>query len=486
MNIFTLLSLLDILVIGLGIFILLTMTPIRNLFRDHRIIILILLLLSITVSISNILEWSYNTAAYDIIEDIQVLEVIVFGILFYILYQSRLTEQIRKNEAQYRLILENQSDFVVKVDTEGRFLFVSPSYCKTFGKSSEELMGHQFQPLVHEDDIEETLKEMRKLYQPPYSCMCTQRAKTIYGWRWLTWADKAILDENNEVCAIVGVGRDVTEQIESELERERLLKKLDTKNRELQSIVSVASHDLKSPLVNILGFNGELSTCCKSLVDLIQNNIPETINQQVHLLIKDMTEAQSFIQSGGKKMQVLIDGLLTISRIGTQEMQIENIDMNHLLEDVRRSMNYQIQNNGITLHIEDLPPCASDSRQLNQVFSNLLDNAIKYMDPARPGIIRITGQKKNGTCEYRVIDNGIGISREHYRKIFEIYHRLNPDNENSGHGLGLTIVATILERLGGSVRVESEPGSGSSFIIRLPAMIKNQKEDTTQKSGLFF
>lgn len=126
---------------------------------------------------------------------------------------------LRESEERYRLLVENQSDLVVKVDPQGRFQFVSPSYCETFGKTPGELLGKTFLPLVHEDDRATTTEGMRALFSPPYSCQIEQRAMTKNGWRWFAWADKAVLDENGRVVSIVGVGRDVTE---SKLAQEKM------------------------------------------------------------------------------------------------------------------------------------------------------------------------------------------------------------------------------------------------------------------------
>jgi len=125
-------------------------------------------------------------------------------------------ERLRKSEENYRLLIENQSDLIVKVDPEGRFQYVSQTYCDLFGKTSEELIGQRFIPLVHKDDIENTLKEMEKLAIPPYSCRVEQRALTKIGWRWLSWSDKAVIDENGKVIAIIGAGRDITQRKEAE------------------------------------------------------------------------------------------------------------------------------------------------------------------------------------------------------------------------------------------------------------------------------
>jgi PAS domain S-box-containing protein len=129
---------------------------------------------------------------------------------------ARTYQRLQEREATYRLLVENQTDMVVKVDLKGRFLFVSPSYCRTFGKTEDELLGQTFMPLVHADDRESTAKAMEALYAPPYAVSIEQRARTKDGWRWLAWADTALLDEAGQVTAVLGVGRDITERKQAE------------------------------------------------------------------------------------------------------------------------------------------------------------------------------------------------------------------------------------------------------------------------------
>ncbi|MEW8505456.1 MAG: PAS domain S-box protein [Candidatus Thiodiazotropha sp.] len=122
---------------------------------------------------------------------------------------------LQASEAKYRLLVENQTDLVVKVDPEGRFEFVSPSYCRLFEKREDELLGNRFLPLVHPDDQETTREAMSQLLQPPYAVYHEQRAMTSSGWRWLGWMDTAILDKDNKVTSIIGVGRDITDRVEA-------------------------------------------------------------------------------------------------------------------------------------------------------------------------------------------------------------------------------------------------------------------------------
>jgi diguanylate cyclase (GGDEF)-like protein/PAS domain S-box-containing protein len=126
---------------------------------------------------------------------------------------------LQESEAKYRLLVENQNDLIVKVDAEGRFQFVSPSYCKLFGKTESELLGQSFVPFIHRDDRESTGRSMEQLYHPPHTAYMEQRALTQEGWRWLGWLDTAILDEQGKIISIIGVGRDITQlqQVKAQL-----------------------------------------------------------------------------------------------------------------------------------------------------------------------------------------------------------------------------------------------------------------------------
>jgi PAS domain S-box-containing protein len=266
------------------------------------------------------------------------------------------------------------------------------------------------------------------------------------------------------------VWRDITARKRSEEERELLLKTLTAKNEELQSIVYVASHDLTSPLVNIQGFSGELANACEQIESVLHSaGTPVNIKRELATVLdEDIPESLSFIHAGTLKMQALLKGLLEVSRVGTTAFKQEAIDMNGMMALIVAGMQFQITNSGADVTIDDLPDCIGDANHINQVFSNLLNNAIKYLNPDRKGVIHASGQVQGGESIFCIEDNGLGIAPAHQPKIFELFHRLEPRGDVKGEGLGLTIARRILSREGGRIWLESEPGKGSRFFVSLP------------------
>lgn len=261
--------------------------------------------------------------------------------------------------------------------------------------------------------------------------------------------------------------RDLEREVQ---ERAGLNVQLEAKNREFEQILYVASHDLRSPLVNVDGYSKELSADIETLRRAFDNDqIPAVVlNEIAPVLTHDMPEALRFIRTSASKMDALLGGLLRLSRSGRVALTIVSLDMNELISSVVDACEYQIKEAEVEVNAAGLPPCQGDAVEVSQVFSNLLGNALQYLDPKRPGVIRISGRVEADRCVYCVEDNGIGIAASHLGNIFEIFHRLDPA-QSEGEGLGLNIVKQALDRLGGNIWVESKPGEGSHFYVALPA-----------------
>jgi signal transduction histidine kinase len=249
----------------------------------------------------------------------------------------------------------------------------------------------------------------------------------------------------------------------------KLNRELERRNRELQDFVQVASHDLRAPLVNIRGFGDMLASACdraRTAVARIQDE--ESLRAELlPLLDAEIPESLGYILAGSSKMDALLAGLLNVSRIGSAALTIEELDMNRMLAEIVKSMEFSVEQAGAGVQVDALPPCRGDATQLGQVFSNLLDNALKYFDPSRPGVIRVSARQKRNEVVYCVEDNGIGIDAEHQDAIFGLFYRLNP-HRGGGQGLGLTIVRRSLDRQGGKIWLESTLDQGSKFFVSLP------------------
>jgi signal transduction histidine kinase len=168
-------------------------------------------------------------------------------------------------------------------------------------------------------------------------------------------------------------------------------------------------------------------------------------------------------------MEALLTGLSKVLRIGYVALKKEELDMNILISDIKSVIEFQIKDAGATLEISELPSCIGDKDQIRQLVANLLGNALKYLDPGRPGVIRVSGYKdESNQSVYCVEDNGIGISPENDEKIFGMFHQIEP-SKGKGQGLGLTIVRRIIDRHNGNIWLESDPGKGSRFFVSLPA-----------------
>ncbi len=237
---------------------------------------------------------------------------------------------------------------------------------------------------------------------------------------------------------------------------------LQDANDELQRFAYIVSHDLRSPLVNIMGFTGELEAIRNDMAAKADKNDPES--QQI---IGDFDEAVGFIKASILKMDRLINAILNLSRAGRRAFTPQEIDLGVALDTIRNAVMHQAQAADATITIGPLPAIESDRLAIDQIFSNLLDNAVKYLKPGRPGEIEVTGTERGGFIVIRVADNGRGIDSADRERVFELFRRAGVQ-DRPGEGIGLAHVRALVRRIGGKIRLDSVPGEGSTFTVILP------------------
>jgi len=252
---------------------------------------------------------------------------------------------------------------------------------------------------------------------------------------------------------------------------------LAQRNEEVEAFVYIVSHDLRVPLVNLQGFSKELELSCRELEALVQTApLPASTEQALQTILHDdIAGALRYISASTTKFQRLIDALLLLSRTGSQELRYETIDVRALVEMTILSLHQSIERSGAEIVVDPVPAAVGDVTALGQVFSNLLSNALKYLQPGRSGRLRIGGASTDRLTHYWVSDNGVGIPASSQRRLFQVFQRFHPELA-SGEGMGLAIVKRVVERHGGKVWAESEPGVGTTFHVTLPAALDMRKE----------
>jgi signal transduction histidine kinase len=252
-------------------------------------------------------------------------------------------------------------------------------------------------------------------------------------------------------------------------------------NDEIQRFAYIVSHDLRSPLVNIMGFTSELEELRNDIfrrIAALAQVAPETVPAlapdlepelagQDEQLSADFSEALDFIKSSIAKMDRLITAILNLTREGRRKFEPVSIETRDLIETIVQTLAHQAAEAQAEIHISPLPPITSDRLALEQIFSNLIDNAIKYLRPGVPGEIAIRGRTKLGFAVFEISDNGRGIDPKDHQRIFDLFRRAGTQ-DRPGQGIGLAHVRALVRRLGGTMSVSSELNSGSTFTITLP------------------
>ena len=253
-------------------------------------------------------------------------------------------------------------------------------------------------------------------------------------------------------------------------------------NKEMEGFTYIASHDLRSPLVNLKGFASEMRLGLQEVTPLIDHGMESALEADrkkvLQVIHEDIPEALHYIHSSVEKMDKLTNAILELSRIGRRPLRMEDIDPNKIVRHILDTLHHQIQTKNVTVTLHHMLRITADQLSVEQVFGNIIDNAIKYLDPSREGKLEIGSMRNYRETTFWVKDNGRGIPDHDMQKIFEIYRR-GGNNENvPGEGMGMAYVRATLRRLDGVIWAESKMGEGSTFYFTVSnTLVKKESDD---------
>ena len=242
-------------------------------------------------------------------------------------------------------------------------------------------------------------------------------------------------------------------------------------NQEIQRFAYIVSHDLRSPLVNVLGFTSELDESRKTIrafLETLFEKHPALKNEAAWLAAdEDLPEALDFIRKSTEKMDRLINSILELSRQGRRALSPEKLDMNALADGVVASLHQRAIDAGAEVIVEPIPSLESDRIAVEQILSNLVENALKYLSPKRSGKVTVSGQRAGRMIEIAVSDNGRGIDPADHQRVFDLFRRAGTQDQ-PGEGIGLANVRALAYRLGGTISLDSKLDEGATFTLSLP------------------
>lgn len=361
---------------------------------------------------------------------------------------KRTEQKLREASLYSRTLIETSLDPLVTIGGDGKIMDVNRATEAATGISRERLIGTDFSDYFTEPD--RAREGYRKVFSEglvrDYPLAIKSSSGAVID---VLYNASLFRNEAGEVQGIFAAARDITEKKRADEKLQETLAELKRSNTELEQFAYVASHDLQEPL-RIIG----------SFSQLIERRYGEKLDAEGKEYI-------DFMVDGASRMQQLINDLLDFSRVATRMKPFALIDFKGVLDRAARNLADQVEQNEAVITHDPLPSVLADDIQLVQVLQNLISNALKFRGKDAPRI-HIGAAQRDGAWFFSIRDNGIGIDPKHYERIFIIFQRLHSKKDYSGTGIGLAICKKIIERHGGKIWVESEPGHGSTFHFTMP------------------
>src|SRR6267378_1266670 len=356
------------------------------------------------------------------------------------------------SEALYRQTFELATTGIAHVDLAGRFMQVNRSLCEILGYSEKELIGRPVKEISHPEDRNLTDSQRMRVRsgEKPSVRFEKRYIRKNGAIVWVGLSVALACDPSGAPQYEIALFDDITERRKAEAALREAHEELKRSNAELEQFAYVASHDLQEPLRMV-----------SSYTQLLMRRYGDKLDGDA----KDFT---AFIVDGATRMKQLIEDLLAYSRVGTRDKNFKPVDVESPLKRALINLRAAIQDSGAAVTQDMLPTIPCDEVQLAQLFQNLIGNALKFRKPdAAPGV-HVGAADHGEEWEFTVRDNGIGIEPQYFERIFMVFQRLHDKGEYPGTGIGLAIVKKVVERHGGRIWVQSQPGAGTTFHFTMP------------------
>lgn len=360
--------------------------------------------------------------------------------------------QLRNSEERFRAAFANAPIGAVLVDLSGKFVQANRAYCNILGCTEEELRGKTFLSLTYAGDEAENRRMFERLShgEIDYYDIEKRVGRKDGSLVWVRASATVLADSEGRRSEVIGLVDDITVRKQAELDRDEMIATLRRSNEDFERFAQAASHDLRSPLRTVT-----------AMTQILERNYKDKLDARAEELIR-------FVVSGAERMDALITGLIEFSRATSAELATEAVPLDGCLRDALDNLRDVIDESRSTIVADALPTVAARQAPMVQVFQNLVANAIKYRR-AEPVSVKISAECDGANWIVRVADTGQGFDPKYAEDIFLAFRRLHND-EYAGNGIGLATCKRVVERYGGRIWAESQPGAGSVFSFTLPAV----------------
>jgi PAS domain S-box-containing protein len=374
-------------------------------------------------------------------------------------------DRVRASEERFRLLVEHVGDAVFMLDLEGRIETWTAAAERIFGFEASEIVGSLVDVLFTREAREQGAMraQLREACDAERHEVDEPRVRRDGRAFWAHVVTCPIRDASGRVTGLAQIIGDLTQVRAGEEAQRRYALTLERSNRDLEGFAAMASHDLQEPLRKILAFGDRLRSRCAAQLDDAGRDYLDRIDE------------------ASRRMQRLIDDLLSYSRISGRAQPLRRVDLGAVVHGVLRDLEVRVAETGAVVAVGPLPTIAADPTQMRQVFQNLIGNALKFHRPksalpalqisarALPGPQQLLRGEPLVRWEIVFEDNGIGFDPKHAERIFGMLQRLHSRTAYEGTGMGLAICRKIIEGHDGEISAHSAPGSGAKFVIVLPS-----------------